>query len=54
MTYKVHAAPRARTRVYDFSISVDADGRPRIREFGNVQKCHYGPRALKSGSKANR
>jgi HSP20 family protein len=30
--------------VYGFSISVDGDGRPKIREFGNVQKGLYGPK----------
>ena len=33
-----------RPHVYGFSISVGPDGRPRIREFGNVQRSRYGPR----------
>lgn len=35
---------RFRPRVYVFSISVGPDGKPRIREFGNVEKSRYGPR----------
>ena len=30
--------------VYGFSISVGPDGRPRIREFGDVQRSRYGTR----------
>jgi len=30
--------------VYGFSITIGPDGRPKIREFGNVQKSRYGPR----------
>jgi HSP20 family protein len=30
--------------VYGFSISVDADGRPKIREFGDVHNGRYGPK----------
>lgn len=34
----------SKPHVYGFSISVGPNGRPRIREFGNVQKSRYGPR----------
>jgi HSP20 family protein len=33
-----------RPHVYGFSITIGPDGRPKIREFGNVQKSRYGPR----------
>lgn len=35
---------RFRPHVYGFSITIGPDGRPRIREFGNVQRSRYGPR----------
>lgn len=42
-------APKTRGKsvgphVYGFSISVDADGRPKIREFGDVHNGRYGPK----------
>lgn len=33
-----------RPYVYGFSMSVGPDGKPVIREFGNVQKNHFGPK----------
>ena len=38
---------RFRPHVYGFSVTIGPDGRPRIREFGNVQKSRYGPRIRK-------
>ena len=35
---------RFRPHIYGFSITIGPDGRPKIREFGNVQKSRYGPR----------
>jgi len=35
---------RARPYVYGFSLSIGPDGKPVIREFGNVQKNRFGPR----------
>lgn len=35
---------RFRPHVYGFSITIGPDGRPRIREFGNVQRSLHGPR----------
>jgi HSP20 family protein len=35
-----------RPYVYGFSMSVGPDGKPMIREFGNVQSSHEGPRIL--------
>ena len=31
-------------RVYGFTLSIGSDGKPRIREFGNVQRSRFGPR----------
>jgi HSP20 family protein len=33
-----------RPHVYGFSISVDSNGRPKIREFGDLQRSRYGTR----------